>query len=142
MRPAVPIIHNHVPIGMLQPELGQVRVIAHGNNRVNNCSECPAVGGPLGPHCISRAACNAKRSRAPLAERRAMPDKPDKPAPKAKGKAICSLGHIATSVEMAMATDEANAFKPPKQVCRQYMQKYPKGCRFGDNCRGHHYQPK
>ena len=40
------------------------------------------------------------------------------------------------------AEAEANAFVPPKQVCRQYMQKYPKGCRFGDNCRGHHYQPK
>ena len=45
-------------------------------------------------------------------------------------------------MEMAMATAEANALQPPKQVCRQFMQKFPKGCRFGDNCRGLHYQPK
>ena len=44
-------------------------------------------------------------------------------------------------MEMAMATAEANDLQPPKQVCRQYMQN-PKGCRFGDKCRGLHYQPK
>ena len=80
----------------------------------------------------------ARRTSRGRERRRAKPDKPDKPGQKAKGKEICSLGHVATSVEMAMATDEANALEPP--VHAEVL--YPRGCRFGDKCRGHHYQPK
>ena len=48
------------------------------------------------------------------------------------------LGHVATDDEMAAASAEATA--AGKELCKQYMTAYPKGCRFGDaNCRHFHY---
>ena len=42
---------------------------------------------------------------------------------------------------MAAATVEATA--AGKELCKQYMTAYPKGCRFGDaNCRHFHYHAK
>ena len=137
LRPLVPLMYQGKPFAVLRPELGQVRVLGYGESKINNCSTCPAIGGPAGPRCAHPRECAAKQR---LAKGRDKSAKPAKPAPKAKE--ICSFGRVATAMEMAMATAEANALQPPKQVCRQFMQKFPKGCRFGDNCRGLHYQPK
>ena len=78
-RPSVPIVLNHQYIFSLSPMLGQVRVLAHGDNRINqsttNCKGCPAVGMPFVPRCKDRAACEAQRAatdkRAPHAARAA-----------------------------------------------------------------------
>ena len=78
-RPSVPIVLNHQYIFSLSPMLGQVRVLAHGDKRINqsttNCKGCPAVGMPFVPRCKDRAACEAQRAatdkRAPHAARAA-----------------------------------------------------------------------
>ena len=130
-RPAVPIVLNHKYIFSLSPMLGQVRVLAHGDNRINNCTGCPAIGMPFILRCKDRAACEAS-ARAKVAAQGTEPPKPKKPK-----IAKCCFGHVASEAEMAAAAEAAPS---GMAICRNYMTEPTKGCRWGDKCKFFHFK--
>ena len=62
------------------------------------------------------------------------------PPPKRPANNDKTFGHVASDAEMAVAKAAAEA--AGKEVCRNYMSRFPKVCTRGAKCRNYHLKTK